>query len=40
MPDFQLPEDPFWYRLGAGGLILFVIAWAWSLLTGLSLFRR
>lgn len=37
--EFQLPNNPILYQAAIGGLGVFLIAWVWSLLTSLAIFR-
>jgi hypothetical protein len=38
--EFQLPDDRRLYGLLLIGVAVFVVSWAWSLLTSLAVFRR
>ena len=37
--EFVLPNDPGLYRMAIAGIAIFLVAWFWSLLTSLALFR-
>ena len=38
--EFLLPDDPALYKSAILGIGVFLVAWTWSLLTSLALFRE
>lgn len=38
--EFLLPDDPGLYKAAIAGIGVFLVAWVWSLLTSLALFRE
>lgn len=38
--EFQLPDEPWLYKAAMMGIVVFMIAWLWSLHTSLTLFRK